>query len=144
LKPISDVDGNARGFRSLTLVSVAWSSVVGVWNRDVDVQIWNIGTIHPSFDGAATFGRCERCPNRGESPSFVEKLLDSDDFVVVIECVEEVHLCEGEFLTSSWTSGHMYSLAEYETLMRKRLCTLFKNDTLTILGFGLRDGYACF
>jgi hypothetical protein len=108
------------------------------------VQIWNIGTIHPSFDGTATFGRRERCSNGSESPSFVEELLDSDDFVVVIECVEEVHLCKGKFLTSSWTSGHMYSLAEYETLMRKRLCTLFKNDTLTILGFGLRDGYACF
>jgi hypothetical protein len=28
--------------------------------------------------------------------------------------------------------------------MGRRLRTLFKNDTLTILGFGLRDGYACF
>jgi hypothetical protein len=74
------------------LVAVAWRCVFGVWNRDVDVNVFWGGAIDPSFDGGSAFGWGKSVADGLESPALVEKLLDAENGVVVVERVEEIYL----------------------------------------------------
>jgi hypothetical protein len=77
---------------------------------------WRGGAIDPSLDRRTSFRGVESVADGLESPASIEELLDAENGVVVVEGVEEGSLRKGETLITSWTSRHMYILAEDETL----------------------------